>query len=209
MLADRRRSPSRAVSNPPLAAHYLADPRIHRVDAIAVAAPPDVAWAHARAIDLRDIAIVRVLLELRMIPARLDAWFSGESIARRARLRIDDLIAPGSGFTLLAEEPGREIVIGSVGAFWRPDIEWRYVAADELAAFAEPGWGKLAWSLRVEALGRGSLITCELRVTATDDASWTKLRRYWRVTGPFSLAIRRALLGRLADELGHLTRPAA
>ena len=37
----------------------------------------------------------------------------------------------------------------------RPDIEWRDVPVEQFAAFAEPGWGKIACHLLVRADGPG------------------------------------------------------
>jgi len=77
------------------------------------------------------------------------------------------------------------------------------VTRDQFAGFDEPGWGKLAWGLRVDPRpGGGSWVTCELRATATDDDAWRRLRRSWRLIGRFSRLVRRALLRRLEARLG-------
>jgi hypothetical protein len=41
-----------------------------------------------------------------------------------------------------------------------------------------------------------------VRVTATVAASWARFQRYWRLIGPFSHAIRRAVLRMLVEDLG-------
>ena len=52
---------------------------------------------------------------------------------------------------------------------------------------------------------RGAQIThivLELRVSATDEESWLRFRRYFAIVGPFSHFIRRQVLAMLANELG-------
>ena len=46
------------------------------------------------------------------------------------------------------EEPGVEIVVGAVGRFWRRDYGGRTVAAEMFVHFNEPGYAKIAISLR-------------------------------------------------------------
>jgi hypothetical protein len=63
----------------------------------------------------------------------------------------------------------------------------------------------VAWALRVVASGeRSARIEIEVRVAATDDPSWRKFHRYFRLIGIGSHFIRRTLLRQLARELGAL-----
>jgi len=75
--------------------------------------------------------------------------------------------------------------------------------SDAFAKFDTAGYARVAWALRVIPRGdRDSRIEIEVRVDATDDASWRKFRRYFRVIGIGSRFIRHTLLGSLAKELG-------
>jgi len=98
------------------------------------------------------------------------------------------------GWSILAEEPGREVVFGAIGVFWTPTITWHEsVAAAEFCAFTEPGWGRIACNLRVNPYGASrSLLTYECRTRATDDATRAKFLRYWRLIRPFVQHILRA-----------------
>jgi hypothetical protein len=179
--------------------------RLHEVDHVAVAADPAAAWATVRAFDLYRVRWIRALFDLRVLPNRIAARLRGEREPVASTARIEDIAAPGTGFMLLAEEPGREIVVGSVGKFWQPKISFASVAADGFTAFDRPGFGKLAWSLRVDPReGGGSFITFDLRVDATDEASFRTFERYWRLIGRFSHAIRRASLRAYEQELGQV-----
>lgn len=101
----------------------------------------------------------------------------------------------------------RGVVAGSVGQFWHLNIPFATVAPADFRDLQEPGWGKLAWSISVEPYGEGSTIALELRTTATDDASWEKLNRYYLLIGLGSQPIRRSAMSHIAAELGKLKTP--
>lgn len=100
------------------------------------------------------------------------------------------------GFTELEEDPGRELVFGIAGKFWRYDGGLRPLA-DRAAflAFAEEGCVKAAWNLRVEESGSGVFeLSTETRIEYLGPAARRKFRLYWAFIGPFSGAIRISLL---------------
>jgi hypothetical protein len=105
---------------------------------------------------------------------------------------------------LLHEEPGNEMVVGAIGKFWKLHIPFADVAPWEFVSFTEEGWGKLAWTISVEPYLSGSTICVELRITATDDQSWKKLKRYYPLIGPFSHVIRKTSLIKMERNLGKL-----
>jgi hypothetical protein len=107
------------------------------------------------------------------------------------------------GFGILADEPPRTLVVGAIGKVWKSRIPFLHVAPDAYAAFSEPDWVKVAWSIDVRPLGEhASRVVIEVRVDATDDRAWKKFRRYFRVIGIGSHFIRRSLLDGLAREHG-------
>jgi hypothetical protein len=135
-----------------------------------------------------------------------EAWTAVRALRRAAPLPpsagFDDITA-GAGFHLLAEAPGREIVVGSIGRFWQPVIAFADITPAQFHDFDDPGYGKLAWCVQVDPReGGGSFITIDLRVDATDPESLARFERYWWLIGAFSHAIRRAWLHRLARDLG-------
>lgn len=152
---------------------------------VTVRAGPDRAYRAVREVDLSDSAVIRSLFALRGLP-------------RRGPLSLDDL--PRIGFVILAEDPGREIVLGLVGRFWRARGGLRRVAPGEFDAFAEPGFAKAAWNFLVEPAGGGrSAVSTETRVVTTDPASLRSFRRYWRLAGPFSALVRRRTLALIRE----------
>ncbi len=102
---------------------------------------------------------------------------------------------------ILGEEPGREVVLGTIGRFWRPAACARSLPPSSLA-FAEPGWAKAAWNFRVEPAPDGAATTStETRVLCTDPVSRRTFRRYWRIVRPFSGLIRIEMLNAIRREL--------
>ena len=100
------------------------------------------------------------------------------------------------GFTKLEEDPGREVVFGIAGRFWRLDGDLRRIAdRAAFAAFAEDGFVKGAWNLHVDALEDGtSRLSTETRIRCFGPEARRKFHFYWAFVGPFSGLIRRALL---------------
>lgn len=176
-------------------------PALVETDSVDLAAPPAHAWEYLRHGDLGESSIVRALFAVRTIPDRLGGHKAGPPT-----LRLDDLRSTASepGFQVLAEDPGREVVIGAIGKVWHLEIPFVHAAsADAFRTFSEPGFVKVAWAIRVEPLGEhDSRVTIEVRVDATDADSWTKFRRYFTVIGPGSHFIRSSLLASLARRFG-------
>jgi hypothetical protein len=176
-------------------------PHLLEIDRIDLAAPAARVWERVRHGQLAQSLPIRALFAIRSI-----ASGPHTSLAASSTFRIDDLKSTREhpGFEILVDEPPCEMAVAAIGKVWRLDIPFVHVAnADEYAAFAQPGFIKVAWSIRVLPRGeRQSHIELELRVEATDVRSWRKFRRYFHLIGPFSRAIRRSLLRALVRDLG-------
>ena len=117
--------------------------------AIEVAAPPEVALASARATAPGDVPVFMALMAVRSLPGLV----RGRTLGLAMRRPIVDQFVD-AGFILLAEAAD-EFVLGAVGRFWRPSGSLRPTAAGEFAAFAEPGWAKVAANFRALAKNGG------------------------------------------------------
>ena len=177
---------------------------LREADHVPVAAAPEQAWPAVRGFDAARIPFVRALFELRIVPERIAALGKGQAQPSVASVGVESIErARGPGFQILGEEPGREVVVGALGRFWKPNIEWAAVTPADFPGFPEKGWGKVAWSLRVDPReAGGSWISFEVRVGATDAVSFERFRPYWMLIGRFSRAIRRAGLHQMAKVLG-------
>jgi hypothetical protein len=102
-------------------------------------------------------------------------------------------VATHSTFALLADEPPREIVIGTV---IRAPSGWRGRPTAELfRSPPAPGFTLAAMNFRVlPDAGGGSLVTTETRVFANAAGARARFAAYWRVIYPGSALIRRMWL---------------
>ena len=171
-------------------------------------APPEEVLGAVTDLDLFDVPVARVLLRARGLPARLVdavARRRGPAVAPEPRtFRIRDL--PARGWVLLGERPGVEVAHGTIGKVWRAagGAPEHLVTAEEFTGFAEPGFAKLAESLRVTPYGaRSCILTQETRVATTDEGSRRRFRRYWLAVGPFIHLVRPAVLRSLTRQLEH------
>jgi hypothetical protein len=105
------------------------------------------------------------------------------------------------GWGVLDENPGREIVLGAVTKPWESDVVFRTIPPDQFASFQEPGFAKIAWTLRADPVSdQHSIARTETRVATTDPASRARFRRYWSFLSPGILVIRRAMLRMIKRE---------
>ena len=177
---------------------FLPEPRLVEIDHADIGAPPERAFEVIRDFDMSRSPLVRTLFELRTVPDMLAGRMTED-----IKLRIADIgRGQAPGFRVLSEVPGRSLTIGAIGKVWEPQIPFVDVSPDTYAAFAEPGYAKVAWELRCEPHGAATRVVLEVRIGATSDEAWDKTRRYFRLIGPFSRWIRRHLLALAQEELG-------
>jgi len=139
--------------------------------------------------------LVSLLMTARSVPARLQGRLLGRPVIAPQSLMLARDPGALPGWLLLGEVPGREVAFGAVGTFWKPDIEWHDLAAEQFACFAEPGWGKIACHLLVRPDGPGrSILSYECRTATTDPASRAQMARYWWLIRPFVGYVMRAVL---------------
>jgi hypothetical protein len=188
---------------------YLPRYNLAVVHAQVFRAPPASCYRAARGVDLLRDPIIRMLLDLRTVPQRLGDRLAchrnGAAVAASPRtFRLEDMVRPPINWTLLDEEPGVEMVLGQIGRPWQPaDMgSGLDVPPAGFASFDQPGFAKIALSLRVQPYGAtGSLLTMETRVAVTDPVSLRRFRRYWAFIGPFSHLVRWMALRMVATDL--------
>jgi hypothetical protein len=158
-----------------------------------VNAPPEIVLAAAAEMDLLESPIIRTVFKGR-------EWIMGSRpVDRRPRGLLAEVRSLGWG--VLAEVPGREIVMGAVTQPWLPDVVFTPLGPDDFTAFAEPNYVKIAWTLRADPLDSGgSVFRTETRVATTDARSRVKFRRYWAFMSPGIILIRWVSLGPLKAE---------
>jgi hypothetical protein len=153
-----------------------------------VGAPPERVFAAVRELCADDTPFVRLLFRLRGL--------RGDT----ARPIFEQM--GRFGFEVLAEEPGREVVVAAIGQPWKVRGGARPRGVD-FRTFAEPGYAKMALNWRLE----DGVLSTETRVQLTDAHARRAFRRYWLVIRPFSGVIRRAWLRAVTRRAASASRP--
>jgi hypothetical protein len=179
----------------PLLDRFIPEYDVVERHSIEVAAPAAITLAAAREQDLGASPVVRAIFKLREL-----AMGSGAQSRRRSPAGLlDEVLSLGWG--VLAETEGREIVVGAVTKPWEADVVFTALPPEKFASFREPGFVKIAWTLRTDALGpHDSVYRTETRAVATDESARAKFRRYWSFVSPGVWLIRRLSLHPLRKE---------
>jgi hypothetical protein len=175
-------------------------------------APAAECFAAARELDLFQAPLVRLLLGVRALPQRAAGAMRGRRTATapqasRCTFRLQDMV--DLGWILLGETPDVEMVLGQVSRPWKPvaAAAGAPTTPGQFTKFHEPGFAKIATSLRIDPYGNdSSILTVETRVAITDDESRRRFSRYWVLVGPFSSLIRRMALRLLANSFDDRRR---
>ncbi len=174
---------------------------------ILVRAPPQRVEQAVRAVPAREIRLFLLLTWIRR-PRLPSSDVPADILAPPADRPILD-VALGSTFLLLAEEPAREIVIGTL-VMVPPELRrlppaerrrWRAALSPaDFKDLADPGYAKAAMNFRMvdQRDGTTRLVT-ETRVFATDPATRRRFALYWRAIYPGSSLIRYGWLAAIRD----------
>jgi hypothetical protein len=169
---------------------------------IRVNAPAEITLAAAAEADLVRSPIARAIFRAREIILGAEPdW-----VARPSGLLA---LTQSIVWRVLAEVPDREIVVGAVTQPWTAHVTFRGLSPDEFATFNEPGYVKIAWTLRADAITpMESMFHTETRAVATDAFARAKFRRYWSFLSPGIIAIRALMLQPVKAEAERRARVA-
>jgi hypothetical protein len=143
-------------------------------------------------LDLARSPLIRLLVWLRGVPLLL-----GSAADQPRNITVGGLLA--AGFVLLGEEPGRELVLGIAGQFWRPGGAIKRLAPNDFAAFATAGFTKVVWGFQMVEQGVGrTLLATETRVACYGEEAERRFARYWMLVRLGSGLIRREALRLIA-----------
>jgi hypothetical protein len=167
---------------------------------IHIAAPADIAFAAACEQDLMALPVVRAIFKTRELVLGAEPE---TAVRPRGLLAMTRSI----GWGVLAEVPGREIVMGAVTQPWHANVVFRPLPPDEFVAFSEPDFVKIVWTLRADRTGPDeSVFRTETRVVTTDAAARAKFRWYWARFSPGIWLIRWLSLGPIRREAERRAR---
>jgi len=170
--------------------HFVPVYQFREFHSIQVAASRERTYRAIRAVTAGEIFLFRTLTAIRRFGRP-----GPESILSAPEHRPLLDVATHSGFMLLAEDPGREIVIGTLVVAprgWRPRHS---PTPEDFKSLHAPGFAPAAMNFRLEDNGPGACrVTTETRVYATDAGTRRRFAAYWRVIYPGSALIRRMWL---------------
>jgi len=186
----------------PLLDQFIPDYEVVERPRMLVAAPVEIAFASACEMNIQESGIVRAIFRTRTL------FLGGEPERETRPLGLIEQ-ARAWGWGILAENPGREIVFGGVTQPWLANPRFRALPPDEFRGFHEPGYVKIAWTLRADPVSaEKSILRSETRAVATDRSSRAKFRRYWSFVMPGTAVIRRMALRMVKAEAEHRARSA-
>ena len=193
MVAYHRARYGRAKDSAPAAEHSLIDnfipePEVVEHHQIGINAPADVVLETAKDMEVMNSPVIRAVFRLRELA------LGGEPDTRPHPTRLLPQMQ-SIGWVVLAEIPGREIILGSVTEPWLAAPVFRSIPAAEFRDFAEPGYVKIVWTLRADPVGESrSVFHTETRVCTTDAEARDRFRRYWSYVAPGVELIRLVML---------------
>lgn len=194
-------TPSSGMPSDSLLDRFLPDPEVVERHHILVDAPADVTMAAAKDFHLLDSPVVRAIIKMRELAlggTPDDRQHPAELLAQMQSI----------GWVVLAETAGREIVMGAVTQPWGAAPVFRSIPPAEFLNFSEPGYVKIAWTLRADPLeDRRSMFQTETRVSTTDADARKRFRKYWSFVAPGVELIRVAMLRPLKKAAEHAAHP--
>jgi hypothetical protein len=171
---------------------------------VRIAAPAAITLAAAAEQDLLRLPLVRAIFRARELVLGATPDTRPQPRGLLAQMRA-------LGWGVLADDPGREIVVGSVTKPWEANPTFRALPPGEFATFCDPGFVKIVWTLRADAIGESaSVFRTETRARATDATARAHFRRYWAFASPGIGLIRWLLLVPLkhdAERRAHSVEP--
>ena len=163
----------------------------HEVHTIHIRATPAQIMRAIKEVAPAEIPLWRTFFWLRSLPARL----TGRVGYRLTPRPVWEQVTVG-WFVLLAEDPERELVVGTVGQFWRPQGAGT-VHLDGPQAFLDfdrPGHAKAAFNFLIDPGEGDCRLRTETRITVADAAARRRFAGYWRVIYPGTALLRRMWL---------------
>ncbi len=160
---------------------------------IRIQAPRDRVYEAVKDVRAEEIRFFRALTWIRH--PRWPGRPAPESILAPPPRQPILAVALRSGFVLLADDPGRELVVGAIVCCEPADARrllprLRAEGAPAFTALAEAGVATAAMSFVLEEDAGATRLTTETRVHATDVAARRRFAAYWRLIYPGSSIIR-------------------
>ncbi|MEA2204527.1 MAG: hypothetical protein QOE77_1303 [Blastocatellia bacterium] len=170
---------------------FMPQPDFSEVHQVVIEARPEAVYQALWTTDLGGSPIIKGLLGLRSLPQRLIR--PAGKISKVRKITLATIIA--NGFGVLAEDPGREILLGVAGPFWRPTGNVLPFNEENFRGAVPAGMARALWNFAVQDAGSGrTVLVTETRIACGDNSRRRKFGGYWLFVRPFSGFIRRLML---------------
>lgn len=185
----------------PIEEHRIATPRtqldqftplyeFNELHSIRVTAPRGRVYRAIKMVTADEIPLFRTLTWIRR-----GGRHSPESILNPAENIPLLEVATKTAFLVLAEEPGREIVLGTAVMVPAEFRATKRLVPEDFRAVQQPGFAIAMMNFVVEDDGaEACFVSTETRIRATDPSARRRFAAYWRMIYPGSALIRRMWL---------------
>ena len=176
---------------------YLPEFDVRTSHTTRIAASPPRVYTSLWTANFDHWGVTRALYAVRTLPSfparPRETWRRFRDELFRKRFTLDGMLS--EGFSLLEERPGEELVLGTVGRFWRARGELCATGPVQFRAPAPSGTAKAAWNFEVGLRADGATeLRTETRVLCADAATRRHFLAYWMLIRPFSGLIRQEML---------------
>ena len=157
---------------------FLPEYHFKEVHSITIHAPADNVYRAIKNVTPAEMPLVRTLFVMRSWPAVLTHKV-GASL-RVSRPLLEQML--DTGFVKLKEETDRELVLGTVGQFWKiTGQSFKLATVEEFLTFDRPNYAKAAINFTISKGPQYGDVTVrtETRVYVSDRASRRKFALYW------------------------------
>ncbi len=162
--------------------------QFHELHTTIVAAPPERVYAAVKEVEPDEIFAFRALTRIRRFGRRGGAPNILNPPPHQPILQT----ALATGFVPLADDPGREVVVGLIMSPLR--MGWK-PTRDEFLRADGPLLAKATMNFRIHPIGSNRcFLTTETRIYGSDKDAMHLVAAYWRVIYPGSAFIRRMWL---------------
>jgi hypothetical protein len=165
-----------------------------------VDAPASVTYQVGKEVDPNRSPLVRAIFQARQ---SLMGGKGEAALPSRPLLQMTKDL----GWRVLAEVPDRVIVMGALTQPWQAQVRFQALSPDQFAAFHQPGYVKIIWTIEADSVGPlQSIARTQTRVQTTDPAARARFRTYWSKFSPGILVIRQQILAQIKAEAERRAR---
>lgn len=158
---------------------FLPAYHFHSLETLTVTSTPAQIHSIIRSIDFSTSPMIALLFRLRGLPQRA--------------FTLNGLLH--TGFLLLEEDSGKELVLGFIGQPWKLKGNLVSARADEFPSFARKGFVKVVWNFQFTSFDSNSTrLSTETRIYCMGRTAKFLFTLYWLLISPFSRLIRRHML---------------